>query len=122
MYKQSNEHRLERDFSGLVKDFEMAATKLEMVIVVLPFKGGHVYDIVKKLGDLKYKIHTQCYIKTASMDPQPSQYEVEIRVQDSGQNEKVIQDMKNVVNKLLKQFNKIQDGVKASSPSSWQGS
>ena len=122
MYKQSNEHRLERDFSELVKEFEMAATKLEMVIVVLPFKGGHVYDIVKKLGDLKYKIHTQCCIKTASMDPQPSQYEVEIRAQDSGQNVKVIQDMKNVVNKLLKQFNKIRDGVKASSPSSWQGS
>ena len=113
MYKQSNEHRLEKDFSELVNEFGMAATKLEMVIVVLPFKGGHVYDIVKKLGDLKYKIHTQCCIKTASMD---SQYEVEIRVQDSGQNVKVIQDMKNVVNKLLKQFNKIKDGVKASSP------
>ena len=41
------------------------------------------------------------------MDPQPSQYEVEIRVQDSGQNEEFIQDLKNVVNKLLKQFNKI---------------
>lgn len=43
----------------------------------------------------------------AAMDPQPSQYEVEIRVQDSGQNEEFIQDLKNVVNKLLKQFNKI---------------
>ena len=36
------------------------------------------------------------------MDPQASQYEVEIRVQDSGQNEEVIQDMKNVVKFLLK--------------------
>ena len=41
------------------------------------------------------------------MDPQASQYEVEIRVQDSGQNEEVIQDMKNVVKILLKKFNKI---------------
>ena len=33
----------------------------------------------------------------ASVDPQAFQYEVEIRVQDSGQNEEVIQDMKIVV-------------------------
>lgn len=38
----------------------------------------------------------------ASVDPQASQYEVEIRVLDSGQNEEVIQDMKNVVKFLLK--------------------
>ena len=31
-YKQSNEHRVERDFSELVKEFELAETKLEMVI------------------------------------------------------------------------------------------
>ena len=36
----------------------------------------------------------------------PSQYAV-AKVQESGQNEEFLQDMKNVVNKLLKQFNKI---------------
>ena len=58
MYKPSNDHRVERDFSELAREFEMAETKLEMVIVVLPFKGGHVYDIVNKLWDLEYKIPT----------------------------------------------------------------
>ena len=40
-------------------------------------------------------------------NPRSMPYEVEIKVQKSGQNEEFIQDMKNVVNKLLKQFNKI---------------
>ena len=38
------------------------------------------------------------------MDPKASKYEVQIRVQDSGQNEEVIQDMKNVVVLLLRKF------------------
>ena len=42
----------------------------------------------------------------ASVDHQAAQYVVEIRVQDSGQNKEVIQDMKNVVKILLKKFNK----------------
>ena len=40
-------------------------------------------------------------------NPRSMPYEVEIKVQKSGQNEEFIQDLKNVVNKLLKQFNKI---------------
>ena len=43
----------------------------------------------------------------ASVDPRASQYDVEFRVQDSGQNKEVIQDMKNVVNILLQKFNEI---------------
>ena len=39
-----------------------------------------------------------------SMDSRRHKYAVEIRVQDLGQNEKVIQDMKRVVKKLLKKF------------------
>ena len=69
MYKPSNDHRVERDFSELAREFEMAETKLEMVIVVLPFKGGHVYDIVKKLGDLEYKIPTKCCIRRNIFKP-----------------------------------------------------
>ena len=44
MYRQSQEQRVERDFAKLIDEFEIAQTKLEMLIVVLPFKGGHVYD------------------------------------------------------------------------------
>ena len=42
----------------------------------------------------------------ASVDHQAAQYVVEIRVQDSDQNEEFIQDIKNVVKILLKKFNK----------------
>jgi len=177
MYKDSSEQKVEKDFSDLVKEFNQAGTMLEMVIVILPFKGSRVYDVIKKIGDLKHKVPTQCCLKrnlfkpggqvnwqvlsnlclklnsklggvnhvlapksrpqllevpvmilgadvthpapsqkgqkpsiaaiVASMDPQASQYEVEVRVQDSGQNEEVIQDMKNVVKKLLLRFNQI---------------
>ena len=63
MYWQCSEQSVMRAFEDLVKEFKMAKTELELVIVVLPFKGGKVYDTVKMLGDLKYKIVTQCCLK-----------------------------------------------------------
>ena len=39
-----------------------------------------------------------------SVDPQATQYEVQVRVQNTEQNEEVIQDMKNVTIELLKRF------------------
>ena len=39
-----------------------------------------------------------------SIDPQATQYEVQVRVQNTEQNEEVIQDMKNVTKELLKRF------------------
>jgi len=177
LYKQSSEQMLEKDFADLVTRFDKARTRLEMVIVIMQFKGSPAYDVVKHLGDIKYKIPTQCCIKrnvfkpggqvnkqvlsniclklnsklgginhilaqqsrpklldvpvmilgadvthpapsqkgqkpsiaaiVASMDPQASQYEVEVRVQDSGQNEEVIQDIRSVIKKLLLQFYKM---------------
>jgi len=174
LYKHTREEKLVETFDSLVLEFKKSRTRLEMVIVVLPYKGSRAYDIVKSLGDLKYRIPTQCCIKrnlfkpggqvnkqvlanlclklnsklgginhilgskcrpqllevpvmilgadvthpapgqkgfkpsiaaiVASVDPQASQYEVESRVQDIGQNEEVIQDMKNVVKKLLLRF------------------
>jgi hypothetical protein len=38
------------------------------------------------------------------MDPKASLYECEIRVQRSGQNEEIIQDMKNITRNLLLKF------------------
>ena len=69
MFKESSEQKLERDFSDLVKEFEQAQTRLEMVIVVLPFKGSPVYDEVKKIGDLKHKVPTQCCLKRNLFKP-----------------------------------------------------
>ena len=69
MYWQSSEQRLEREFEKLVSEYKMAGTELEMVVVILPFKGGQVYDAVKKLGDLKYKVPTQCCLKRNIFKP-----------------------------------------------------
>ena len=68
----SSEQKLEKDFSDLVKDFTppgQAGTRLEMVIVILPFKGSPAYDVVKKIGDLKYKVPTQCCLKRNLFKP-----------------------------------------------------
>ena len=67
-YWQSNEQEVERIFEEIVKEFHMAETKLDMVIVILPFKG-QVYDTVKKLGDLKFKVPTQCCLKRNIFKP-----------------------------------------------------
>ena len=52
----------------------------------------------------------------ASVDPQASQYEVEVRVQDSEQNEEVIQDMKSVVKKLLLRYYQLNKGKNKGKP------
>merc|ERR1712240_441974 len=48
----------------------------------------------------------------ASVEPKAANYEVEIRIQDGGQNEEVIQDMKNVTKNLLMKFHSANKGRK----------
>ena len=48
----------------------------------------------------------------ASVEPKAANYEVEIRIQDGGQNEEVIQDMKNVTKNLLVKFHAANKGRK----------
>merc|ERR1719318_607135 len=69
MYKPSSEQMLEKDFADLVAEFDQARTRLEMVIVVMQFKGSRAYDVVKHLGDIKYKIPTQCCVKRNLFKP-----------------------------------------------------
>ena len=169
--KQEN---VDKFFHNIVDDIKAKGKQLQLVLVVLPSKGGHVYDKVKHLGDVKHKVPTQCVIKknlfkagglanlqvlgnlclkinsklggknhtlhrdsrpeilkrpimimgadvthpapehkgtkpsiaavVGSIDPQATQYEVQVRVQNTEQNEEVIQDMKNVTKELLKRF------------------
>ena len=46
------------------------------------------------------------------MEPKAANYEVEIRIQDGGQNEEVINDMKEVTKKLLIKFHAANKGRK----------
>merc|ERR1719369_2509432 len=48
----------------------------------------------------------------ASVEPKAANYEVEIRIQEIGQNEEVIQDMKNVTKNLLMKFHAANKGRK----------
>ena len=50
-------------FENIVQEFKKLGTKLDLVLVILPFKGSKVYNEIKNLGDLKYKIPTQCCLK-----------------------------------------------------------
>ena len=52
-----------RKFDEIVRDFKKHNTKLDLVLVILPFKGGKVYNEIKNLGDLTHKIPTQCCVK-----------------------------------------------------------
>ena len=58
-----NEREAGRKFADIVKEFKNSSTKLDLVLVILPFKGGKVYNEIKNLGDLHYKIPTQCCLK-----------------------------------------------------------
>merc|ERR1711971_1167540 len=50
-------------FQNIVDDIRAKGKQLQLVVVVLPSKGGHVYDKVKHIGDVKHKVPTQCVIK-----------------------------------------------------------
>merc|ERR1712096_309363 len=172
---------MEEKLKQAVKHFEGENKKLEMILIIFPFKAGYLYDKIKQLGDMKYNLTTQCCLKTtlykgdslnkqvvgniclkinaklgginhvlaakskppvlkrpvmvmgadvshpapesrglkpsiaaivASVEPKAANYEVEIRIQDGGQNEEVIQDMKNVTKNLLVKFHAANKGRK----------
>lgn len=166
---------IEENLNKIVNKHKEKNKKLDMVLIVFPFKAGILYDKIKQLGDMKLDITTQCCLKNnlfkaeklntqvianlclkinaklgginhvlakscrpkllakpvmimgadvshpapesrgskpsiaaivGSMEPKAVQYEVQVRVQDTGldRNEEVIQDIKNVTRILLKKF------------------
>ena len=50
-------------FKSIVEEFKKHGSKLDLVLVILPFKGSKVYNEIKSLGDITYKIPTQCCLK-----------------------------------------------------------
>ena len=172
-YICDNDRHVGKDFRKIIEDFKKFKTKLDLVLVVLPFKGGGAYNEIKRLGDIEFRVPTQCVVKqvlfrqgrvnyqvvgnlclkinsklsgvnhqladssrpealkepimilgadvthaaaqfkgikpsiaavVGSTNPSATQYEVEIRVQDTEQNEEMINDMKDVVEKLLRKY------------------
>ena len=72
--------------------------------LLLLIRPGNIQVFTKSISNYFQGQKPSIAAIVASVDPQASQYEVEIRVQDSGQNEEVIQDMKEVTKVLLKRF------------------
>ena len=58
--KQSTEQRVLKDFQSIFEEMKRGP---QIILVVLPFKGGRVYDQIKRMGDLQMKIPTQCCVK-----------------------------------------------------------
>ena len=52
-----------KKFETLVADSKKFKMSVDIVLVILPFKGGDVYNTIKQLGDIEYKIPTQCCVK-----------------------------------------------------------
>jgi len=61
--------QVERALGNIVESYAKDKIALQMVVVILPFKGGHVYDKVKHLGDVRHKVPTQCVIKKNLFKP-----------------------------------------------------
>jgi len=55
---------MEEKLKQAVKHFEGENKKLEMILIIFPFKAGNLYDKIKQLGDMKYNLTTQCCLKT----------------------------------------------------------
>ena len=62
-YYRGSDRQIKEIFQRIVEDFKKTKQKPQLILVVLPFKGGKVYNTIKKLGDLEYRIPTQCCVK-----------------------------------------------------------
>ena len=55
--------KIETYLEDLKQSFERTGAKLELIVIVFPFKAGLVYDKIKQLGDNQLNLTTQCCLK-----------------------------------------------------------
>merc|ERR1719334_2646887 len=56
--------QIENFLAHLKQMFEVQGNRLELILIVFPFKAGYIYDKIKQLGDNKLGLTTQCCLKT----------------------------------------------------------
>jgi len=56
--------KIEIYLEKLKQSFEVNGKRLELILIVFPFKAGFIYDKIKQLGDHKLNLTTQCCLKT----------------------------------------------------------
>ena len=62
-YSCNREEDIGKDFRRIVEDFKTYKTNLDLILVIFPFKGSRGYNEVKQLGDLHFKLPTQCCVQ-----------------------------------------------------------
>jgi eukaryotic translation initiation factor 2C len=60
---------LEDKFKKAMEHFKSQSKKLDLIIIVFPFKAGFLYGKIKQLCDMKYGIVTQCFLKDNVFKP-----------------------------------------------------
>ena len=63
IYQRGRDNYVRQDFQGILDSFKQKKIKPQLILVVLPFKGGKNYNTIKRLGDLEHNIPTQCCVK-----------------------------------------------------------
>jgi len=56
--------QIENFLAHLKQMFEVQGNRLELILIVFPFKAGYIYDKIKQLGDNKLNLTTQCCLKS----------------------------------------------------------
>ena len=56
-------HYMEDKVKKAVEHFKGQSKKLDLLMIVFPFKAGFLYGKIKQLCDMKYGVVTQCFLK-----------------------------------------------------------
>ena len=60
---EENTASVEEKPKQAINHFEIENKKLELVLIIFPYKAGFLYDKIKQLCDMKYNLVTQCMLK-----------------------------------------------------------
>ena len=60
---EENTASVEEKLKQAINHFEKENKKLELVLIIFPYKAGFLYDKIKQLCDMKYNLVTQCMLK-----------------------------------------------------------
>ena len=56
--------KIENYLAQLKQQFEVRGNRLDLILIVFPFKAGYIYDKIKQLGDNRLNLTTQCCLKS----------------------------------------------------------
>ena len=66
---EENIYYIEEKIKKAMEHFKTQNKKLDLLMIVFPFKAGFLYGKIKQLCDMKYAIVTQCFLKDNVFKP-----------------------------------------------------